>query len=197
MFRDFRQKERNKPIKITDIAISKVRKTEIFGFNDAENQYIQQQHKRLLQISKDSNNSEEAAIVIDIIQWHEELVIGSGNKVNMENNSKACQIIIAYPKNTILVMHNHPSTSTFSGEDFKMFCDHEPIYVMTVVGNDGSVQVMVKDINFDGQAVKTKYYRLAEKYKSQGFKNNGTMAMKYIVKHPGEFDILYRHGGKN
>lgn len=196
VLRDFEQKGRNKPITITDIAIQKVRKTKIFGFVEDENRYIQEAHKRLLQISKEENNSEEVAVVIDIIQWEEEIVLGKGNRVHMEDNPNAYQMIVEYPKNTILVMHNHPSTSTFSGDDFKMFCDHNPIYIMTIVGNDGSVQVMEKDVNFDGQEIKVKYGQLAEKYKNMGYKNNGTMAMKYIIKHPAEFNILYKHGGK-
>lgn len=196
VLRDFEQKGRNKPITITDIAIQKVRKTKIFGFVEDENRYIQEAHKRLLQISKEENNSEEVAVVIDIIQWEEEIVLGKGNRVHMEDNPNAYQMIVEYPKNTILVMHNHPSTSTFSGDDFKMFCDHNSIYIMTIVGNDGSVQVMEKAVNFDGQEIKVKYGQLAEKYKNMGYKNNGTMAMKYIIKHPAEFNILYKHGGK-
>lgn len=36
MLKDFKQKERNKAIKITDIAIEKVRKLKIFGFIEDE-----------------------------------------------------------------------------------------------------------------------------------------------------------------
>ena len=55
---------------------------------------------------------------------------------------------------------------------------------------------MEKDLDFDGQEIKLKYGELAEKYKKMGYKNNATMAMKYIIKHPTEFSILYKHGGK-
>lgn len=93
-------------------------------------------------------------------------------------------------------MHNHPSTSTFSGADFKMFCDNASIFVMTIVGNDGSIQIMEKNTAFNGQAEKMNYHNLALQYKNEGYTNNGTMAMKYIIKHPAEFNILYKHGGK-
>lgn len=195
-FKDFEQKVRNRPIKITDVAIEKVRKTQIFGFRSHENEIIQNQHKRLLSISKNMNNSEEVAIVIDIIHWRTEVVIGKGNRVIIENNPNANEMLLSSVKNTILVMHNHPSTSTFSGEDFKTFCDNESIFVMTIVGNDGSVQVMEKQYNFDGVSAEIKYINIADQYKSKGYINNGTMAMKYIVKNPNEFNILYKHGGK-
>lgn len=196
MIRDFEQKRRNKPIQITDVAISKVRKTQIFGFTPEENEFIQNQHKRLLYISKNMNNSEEVAILIDIIHWETEVIMGKANCVEMSNNTKANQMMLTYPKNTILIMHNHPSTSTFSGEDFKMFCDNTSIFVMTIVGNDGSVQVMEKKSNFNGQAEKYKYYKLALHFKNKGYINNGTMAMKYLIKKSEEFNILYKHGGK-
>ena len=105
-------------------------------------------------------------------------------------------MLITSPKNTLIVMHNHPSTSTFSGEDFKMFCDNESIFVMTIVGNDGTVQVMEKCSEFQGQQEKINYWKLANKYSNIGYQNNGTMAMKYIIKNPKQFNIIYKHGGK-
>lgn len=196
MLKDLRQKVRNRPIKITDIAIEKVKRTHIFGFRPDENKYVQEAHKELLRISKNMNNSEEVAVVIDIINWQATVVIGKGNRVRLEDNIDAYKMTVQYPKNTVLVAHNHPSTSTFSGADFQTFCDYKSIFVMTIVGNDGSVQVMEKDVDFDGQLAKIAYGKIADEYKRQGFKNNGTMAMKYIIKHPKEFNILYKHGGK-
>jgi proteasome lid subunit RPN8/RPN11 len=199
MLSDLEQKNRNKPIKITDVAISKVRRTQIFNFGancEDENRYIQEMHKQLLKLSQKENNSEEIAIVVDIISWDNQVVFGKENKVIMKKNPNAYKMMVENPKNTILVMHNHPSTSTFSGEDFKMFCDYEAIYIMTIVGNDGSIQVMTKDENFDGQNIKAKYGEKAKAYKEKGYKNNGTMAMKYIIKNPREYNIFYKNGGK-
>lgn len=196
VLRDLEQKLRNRPIKITDIAISKVRRIVVPGFNNDENRFIQEQHKRLLSISKDFNNSEEVAIVIDIIHWNTEVILGKENKVKMENNKHANEMLLTCPKNTLLVMHNHPSTSTFSGEDFKMFCDNDSIYVITIVGNDGTLQLMEKNSMFNGQETKVKYGLLAKKYMDAGYINNGTMAMRHIIKHPEQFHIIYKHGGK-
>jgi hypothetical protein len=199
MLSDLQQKERNKPIKITDIAISKVRKVPIFtiGSNcDDENRYIQELHKKLLKLSKENNNSEELAIVVDIINWDNLVVYGKENKVVIERVPDAYKMLVESPKNTILLMHNHPSTSTFSGRDFKLFCDHSSVYIMTIVGNDGSVQVITKDENFEGQRIKIKYAEKAMEFKENGYKNNGTMAMKYIIKHPREFNLFYTNGGK-
>lgn len=102
MIRDFEQKQRNRFIQITDIAISKIRRTKIFGFTNEENDYIQKQHKRLLSISKDMNNSGEVAILVDIIHWETEVIIGEANRVNINSNAKAYMMMLSYPKNTIL-----------------------------------------------------------------------------------------------
>lgn len=193
---DLQQKVRTRPIKITDIAIDKVRQTRITGFTNEENKYIQDFHKQLLRISKTQNNSEEVAITIDIIQWSYQITIGNGNRVIIKNDPIANRMLKEKPKNTLLVMHNHPSTSTFSGKDFKTFCDYESIYTITIVGNDGSVQVMTKDINFNGINAKIKYYELANDFKAHRYKNNATKAMHYVIKHPEEFGIIYKHGGK-
>jgi len=195
-FKEFEQKVRNRPIQITDVAIEKVRKTQIFGFRPDENEIIQEQHKRLLSISKNMNNSEEVAIIIDIIHWKTEVIIGKLNHIALKSNPDAYRMIKQSAKNTILAMHNHPSTSTFSGVDFKTFCDNKSIFVMTIVGNDGSVQVMGKQYNFDGDLAKLKYGNIADQYKNKGYINNGTMAMRYVIKNPNEFNILYKHGGK-
>ena len=64
------------------------------------------------------------------------------------------------------------------------------------MGNDGSVQIMEKSNEFQGQSEKMKYARLAGEYRNSGHRNNGTMAMKYMIKHPDEFNLLYKHGGK-
>lgn len=94
MVNAFRQKIRNRPLEITDVAIQKVRKTKVFGFTEDENRFIQEQHRRLLKISKENNNSEEVAIVIDIINWENEVVIGRGNRVAMEDNPKANMMVL-------------------------------------------------------------------------------------------------------
>ena len=57
-------------------------------------------------------------------------------------------------------------------------------YVITIVGNDGTVQLMEKNNQFNGQETKMRYGALAKKYMDAGYINNGTMAMKYIVKNP-------------
>lgn len=118
---DFKQKIRNRPIAITDIAISKVPRTHLQGFNSEENRFIQEQHKRLLGTAKEYNDSNEVGILIDIINWDTWLIMGEKNNIEMKQNPAAYAAMVSHSKNTMMFMHNHPSTSIFSERISKLF----------------------------------------------------------------------------
>lgn len=194
LFESFKQKARNKSKNITNVAISKVRRAQFDGFDEEKLLYIQEQHKRLLAISKECNSSQEVGILIDIITWDDWVIMGQGNKIEMKDNLDAYKRLKGNRKNTLLFMHNHPSASTFSGEDFKTFCDNDSLYIITVVGNDGSIQTLVKNELFDKDVALLFYQRLAmEKYADEV--NNGTLAMKELLKNSSDIGLVYRRGG--
>ncbi len=192
MFKDFQQKDRTKPVKISDVAILKVGRLIFNGFSREENKYIQEQHRRLLLISRETNNSEEVGILIDIIKWETYVIIGEKNRIEMKTTPQAYKMLKNSRKNTLLFMHNHPSTSTFSGEDFKTFCNNEALYIITIVGNDGNVRALVKLADFEASVALNFYYRLA----FEEYRNNGTLAMKKLLKNCKSIGLLYMNGGR-
>lgn len=195
---NFEQKKRNRPIKITDIAISKVPKMELSGFSKKENIFMQEQHKRLLSISKEENYSKEVGILVDIINWDTWVILGEANEIETRSNPGAYKAMKGSMKNTMLFMHNHPSTGTFSGTDFKTFCLNDSLYIMTVVGNDGNdgnVRTLTKLNGFNSGEALAYYSRLATQ-KFKGYKNNGTMAMRELLKSGDEIKIKYQIGGR-
>ncbi len=197
---DLSQKRRNRAIAITDIAIKKVPRTQLFGFSDEQNAFIQEQHKELLKIAKElckkyNNNTMEVAILIDINKWDTWVVEGKEErKVSMKDNPEANQYMQTASKNSCMLMHNHPSTGTFSGEDFKTFCNTESLYFITVVGNDGSIYVLMKNYNFNSEYALKKYGEFAEKYKNRA--NNGTLAIREILKNARLYGLSYKFGRK-
>lgn len=192
---EFEQKNRNRPIEITDIAISKVPKVKLDGFSEEEIIFIQEQHKRLLAISKEKNHSKEVGILIDIITWNTWVIMGEANEIETRNNPEAYKTMKESRKNTMMFLHNHPSTGTFSGTDFKTFCLNDSLYIMTVVGNDGSLKVLSKLSGFDGGEALAYYSNLAtQKYKD--YENNGTMAMRELLKNSDKIKVKYEMGGK-
>lgn len=196
MFNGFQQKRRNQFRMITDIAISKTQKVFLDGFNKEQNDYVWKMHKRLLSVAKESNDSEEVGILIDIITWENWVILGKKNKIEMRDNFEAYLKLKQNRKNTLLFMHNHPGTSTFSGKDFKTFCNNDSLYMMTVVGNDGVVQVLYKTKDFEKDKALSMYYILAmEKYIQKS--NNGILAMKELLSRCSEVGLVYKRGGRD
>lgn len=197
---NFAQKKHNRAIDITDVAITKVPKTHIFGFSDQQNLYIQELHKELLSRVQKLNdnhhtNRMEVGILLDVHTWDYWIVEGKKEcAVDFRDSLEAFEVLTSARKNQLMMMHNHPSTGTFSGEDFKTFCNNDSIYVMTVIGNDASIYILVKTKDFD-KNVLFEYARIAQKYYEMGYKqNNGTMAMKYILKNASKYGIEYKKG---
>lgn len=189
MLRSFEQKRRNRPIIITDVAISKVPMIPLQGFSEEENIFIQQQHMRLLRKAKDDNHSCEIGILVDIIRWDTWIIIGESNNIEMKTNPEAYKAMITQGRNTMMFMHNHPSTGTFSGTYFKTFCNNESLYIMTVVGNDGSVKVLIKQNEFNSSDALLYYYDLVKKYNK--YENNGARAMKELLKNCDKIGLVY------
>lgn len=199
--REFKQKNRKRPIDITDIAISKVPRTRIYGFTPEQNKVIQEEHIKLLKLAQHLNkenksNKMEVGILIDTHTWEDWVINGEKEcEVEMKNNPLALQVLTTMPKNRLMFMHNHPSTGTFSGEDFKTFCNNDSLYMMTVIGNDASVYILIKNSNFNMEYALLSYGELSIKYMKQGhIKDNGTLAIKHILENANNYGLTYKKG---
>ena len=153
---DIYQKDRTKPTAITDIAINKVPCTQFQGFTHKENEVIQQRHKDLLKNARKLCNLHGSLLmkVVYLINLHDlsEYWVVEGitdSMVSIKSDMSANQKMQTGYKNSLLLMHNHPSSSTFSAEDFKLFCNTKSLYIMTVVGNNGTVYTLTKDKDFN------------------------------------------------
>lgn len=199
----FKQKKRCKAYQITDVAINKVSKPRIIGFSEEQNLYIQDLHKKVLENAqklnlKHTTNEMEVGILVDIHSWEYWLIEGNRpREVEVKQNIEAYKRLLSGYKNQLMFIHNHPSTGTFSGEDFKMFCYHNSLYVMSVVGNDSSTYILIKTPEFDAENALADYFRLARKYHNDGYiKNNGTLAIREILKNAKKYGLIYKKGRK-
>ena len=200
---DFVQKNRNRAIQITDIAVAKVPRTHISGFDNEQNRHIQELHQLTLREAQELNqvcntNDMEVGILVDIHSWEYWVIKGKNpREVEIKNNLEAYGRLIGGYRNQLMFIHNHPSTGTFSGEDFKMFCYHSSLYMMTVVGNDSSVYILIKSFEFDAEKAMMDYMRLSMKYYNEGYRNNnGTLAINEILKNANKYGLLYKKGRK-
>lgn len=197
MISNFEQKRRDRPIDITDIAISKIPRTHFQGFSNEHNKFIQERHMELLSLVKDLNklnntNDMEAGILVDLHSWEYWIIKGKHKEVVMKDNKNAYKKLLESYKNQLLFMHNHPSTGTFSGVDLNTFCKYESLYIITAVGNDGSIYTLTKQPGFRSDIIMSEYTNLIRHY--YNYYNNATKAMQDILKNADKFKLEYKKG---
>lgn len=138
---------------ITDIAISKVPFVEYFGFTKEQSKIMQELAKGVLVISKESNDSNEVAITCDLgtpDPLHNfGVALGTEHDVDVLSDTLSNHMIVSEKSVAVVLLHNHPSTQTFSLQDIQFFVQHPMIEVMTVVSNQGTVHYIKKDKNYD------------------------------------------------
>ena len=144
-------KARDHKIKITDIAIAKAIPPSIPGFSDEQNQKFFDLHKELLRKSMKENNSNETACLFDPISLNYVFQHGDINSVNILDNPEAFSMLNSDRYSCLYLLHNHPSTKTFSYADIGVLLLHDNIEGITVITNDGNVQCLIKTdkYNFD------------------------------------------------
>ena len=130
-----------KPItKITDKAIENVPKVKIDGYTDEQCDLIQQQHKELLKYSRDNNDDKEVAFVMDSSISSRKEFLGSDDKLDFDSE--------LYGKD-LFVMHNHPRNSSYSIDDIVEFLGTSNIKSLSIVKNNGKVEVLTKLTQYD------------------------------------------------
>lgn len=196
----FEQKRRNRPIDITDVAISKIKKVSLDGFSDEQEEFIRDRHRDVLVAAKTLNcdyrrNDIECGILIDLHCWEYVIIEGKmqkkgeASRVYVDGTYESKLMLDAARKNQLMFIHNHPSTGTFSAQDLKTFCRKNELYIMSAVGNDGALYMLIKQAGFDGNEVMCHYGELAEKFKSSI--NNATLAVKEMLKHAERYKLKY------
>ena len=142
-------KKRDHKVLITDAAIEKVGIVELSDFSDEQMSKMQEKHKNLLLLSKEQNNSNEVLLIDDLNMRSEVQIFGDEFSVSPASNPFAVSIIGRAEKYSLIYMHNHPSTNTFSVADLDTFICEGPIKTMSVVTNQGEVYVINKTSRFD------------------------------------------------
>lgn len=146
-------KRRDRKIYITDIAIDKVPYIRYDGFTEKQNKIMQELAKDVLLLSKEKNDSNEVAITCDL--GSEEplssfgVSLGTEHEVDILADTLSNHIIVSKKSVAVVVLHNHPSTQTFSLQDIHFFIRHPMIEVIVVVSNQGTVHYLKRDREYD------------------------------------------------
>jgi hypothetical protein len=146
-------KRRNRKVYITDVAIDKVPYVEYQGFTDEQNKIMWELVKDVLLLSKEENESNEVAITCDL--GAEDplknfgVALGTEHEVDILADTFSNHIIISQKSVAVVVLHNHPSTQTFSLQDIQFFIQYPMLEVIVVVSNQGTVHYLKRDKEYD------------------------------------------------
>lgn len=167
-----RESSKQKPITaITDKAIDSVPKVNISGYTDEQCAKIQEQHKELLEYSREHNDNKEVAFVFDSSLSTRKEFTGSDDMIDFGSDLSGKDLVL---------LHNHPRNSSYSFNDIVEFFGNDSIKTFTIVKNNGKVETLTK----------VDSYNKLELLKSLGRIDK---AIKKKAPKKGEFrDSLYR-----
>ena len=149
------------PTVITQKAIDRVPNVEIPNFTDEQNRYIQAQHKELLQFARDENDNKEVAFIFN--RDFSSKAVEKGVSDSLTFSSKESYNLLNNQSN-LFVMHNHPGNSSFSNRDIKFVIQNENILSLSIVKNNGDVEILTKSSNYDSIKAKNILARNYKKY---------------------------------
>ncbi len=184
----FAQQTRSTKQIISDEIIDKVRFVSIDEFDEEELLLIQQLHKKLLKHSKEKNDNNEVGILVDLSDWSDILIEGDENSISMRRNPDAKMKMEYAPKNSLLFLHNHPRNTCFSEIDLSSFLTADPIYMMSVIGNNGRQYFLIKTETFD------KGYAL--EYYDELFENAEGSSVKEFLRTCRKVGLRFIYGGE-
>ena len=75
--------------------------------------------------------------------------LGTEHEVNILADTLSNHIIVSQESVAVVVLHNHPSTQTFSLQDIQFYLEYPMLKVIVVVSNQGTVHYMMRDKNYD------------------------------------------------
>ncbi|MBD2861610.1 minor capsid protein [Paenibacillus oceani] len=149
---------------ITDEAINGVPYAKLHGLDDNQSAIIQEQHKELLRYARDENGGNECAFIFDRKLAKRAAETGQSDKLDF--TSKA-SLDALYSGTDLFIMHNHPKNKSYSMTDL-MFFMGDNIKTLSIVKNNGNVEVITKLEGFDKQEMSRSLARRIKKAVKQG-----------------------------
>lgn len=137
-------KSRDHKIMINDVSISKATAPLVPGFSNEQNKRLAELHKELLTKSMLENDSNETAFLFNPFDLTYVFQHGVENCVNILENPEAFSMITSGRYSNLFLLHNHPSTKSFSYSDIGVFLLNDSIGGITVITNTGETHCLIK-----------------------------------------------------
>ena len=150
----------------------------------------------MLVISKESNDSNEVALTCDLGKpdplHNFGVALGTEHDVDVLSDTLSNHMIISSESVVGVLLHNHPSTQTFSLEDVRFFIQHPMLSAIVVVSNQGTVHYMRRDKNFDYDKVFALFRDCVKELKRNSPNSEVYMATLTFLTKCSEVGLYYR-----
>ena len=114
---------------------------------------MQKLAQEVLTVSKEQNDSNEVAITCDLGADNPLEVygvsFGTEHEVDVRADTLSNHILVSQKTVAVVVLHNHPSTQTFSIQDIRFFIEFSVKEVMVVVSNQGTIHYLRREENYN------------------------------------------------
>jgi hypothetical protein len=164
-------KKRDHKIYVTDIAIDKVTVVRLSDFSQEQEIFMQSKHQELLRLAKEKNNSDEVLLINDLNFKSEIKLFGDEFKVSPVENPFAVSVISNADRQSLVYMHNHPSTNNFSVGDIDTFICEGAIKTMSVVTNQGEVYILNKMVGYEYNKARSLMNKVYKSFDNEEFDN--------------------------
>lgn len=175
------QRKANDFYTITEAAIDKVKRMEVEGFSEEQNDNLQELHKNVLRTAHRINNDNEVLLVSNDIFNVVITVKGTRNSVRYDKNIDIDNLARHSLINSLVFSHNHPSTQGFSLADIMMFIFDTSIGVSSVVTNQGQIFLLQKGPSYDYNKAR-RIWNLVIKQHGLDVNSSDTIAQKKAVR---------------
>ena len=162
-------------IPITDQAIDAIPYIKFQTLSQEQSAEIHTLEKRLLVTSREHNKCQEVAIIYrldeeNFARYEDRIrfVFGTRNKVDIEKDTIAKNLIRNTDEAVVISMHNHPNDTQFSFDDMKFFLTHSSIRLFIIVSNKGSVESLLRLPGCDNEIILNSFYCLLKQEASRG-----------------------------
>lgn len=131
-----------------------------------EAEKIREMNRSILRFSKECNDSNEVAMILDSIGNAAGPVFGDQHSVNIEGDSDMYHLLRTSPLRSLVISHNHPGLSYFSYDDLGIFVQYPSIKLMMVVTNQGKCWYLRKKKSFDDTDATLEYVSIVSDKKA-------------------------------
>lgn len=142
--------------KITDATISRIPSADSAIYSKKDANIINTQHKELLRFAMQNGNNEVAFLLNAKLEKIGQYV---GNEIAVDLGNSVMGKGV-----NLFIMHNHPRNSGFSLGDLKTFLLGENIKTISIVKNNGGIELLTKTKNYDKKYSQIELMRHIKKY---------------------------------